>query len=826
MLRNYLKIAFRNLHRSPAHSFINIFGLAVGIACCILIMLFVGNEWSFDRFHTNSDRLYRAWVHEDYGDDEIYFNTVTPLVLAETIESHIPEVEATTRLFNFTNLVKRPVQETSLSQTVSMVDPAFSRMFDFALTGGDPGSVFDIPNSVVITQEIAGQYFGQHNPVQEMLSIRIGETFEDFIVTGIIETPPTNSSIQFDILIPFSNSQKIFSENAHTSWFNVSPETYVLLREHAKIQDVETKLASMMHAVLGERYGEEYLQSDFVYTVGLQPIVDIRFDTGFPAGIAPVSNPVYSYILAAIALMVLLIACVNFMTLSISRYTSRIKEVGIRKTIGAQRRQLMYQFWGEALLMTIFALVSGVIISELMLPTFNMLSQTELTIAFTWDTLGFFAAITLVISLAVGLYPAVILSGFKPIEVFKGRMILSGERSLFRQIMVIFQFTLSIALIAGTLIIGKQLDFVRSKNLGYQKEHVLVVPTDLRAGPGNPLVKVLEDANRLRDRLSSELSGYAQIERISMSSYTPVQQGGWISADFREPDGRKREFHINIVDHGFVETYRIEVVQGRNFSPDIASDERRAILVNQALVNDYGWENPIGRRLPGANFEDHEIIGVVKNFHFESLHMPVAPLVLTINPSIVFSGIDNVGFSGSSNPRISFRIASDNLPSTLSLIEHTWESSADGAPFGFTFVDQAVDAQYRQEERLSQIAGFGSTLAIIIACLGLFGLASLMMVRRTKEIGIRKVLGASVVGIVTQLSKDFLKLVLIGFIIATPIAWYAMNRWLEDFAYRIEITWWVFIIAGGLSLVIAFLTVSFHALRAATSNPVEALRYE
>lgn len=826
MLKNYIKIAFRNLYKQKVHSFINIFGLAVGIACCILIGLYVQNEWSYDKFHSKSDRLYRAWGHEDYGEDEIYFYTVTPLILASTLESNIPEIESTTRFFNISNLVKRPEQTEASSETVSMVDPAFFTMFDFPLVGGNQQSVFDSPGRVVITKDIARQYFGEEDPVQKVLSIRIGDTFEDFTVTGIIQNPPVNSSIQFDILIPFSNSPKIFSENAHTSWFSVSPETYVLLRENTQLEEINPKLTSMMQSVLGERYGDEFLQGDMRYTLGLQPITDIRLNTDMPVGIASVSDPVYSYIMSAIALLILLIACVNFMTLSISRSASRAKEVGIRKTIGAQRQHLMYQFWGEALLMTALALALGVIMTELLLPQFNALSGTELVFTFGMNTLVFMVVTAIFISLIAGIYPALILSGFRPVEVLKGRLKLSGERNFFRQAMVVVQFTLSIALIAGTLIVNRQLDYMRSADLGYQKEQVVVLATDMRAGPDNPLINVLEEATRLKERLSSELGVYPEIERISMSTFTPVQSGGWISADFKESDGRRREFHFNVVDHDFVETYGIRVVQGRDFSAENPSDARRAILVNQELVDDYGWDNPIGRRLPGPNFEDHEIIGVVENFHYESLHTQVDPLVLTINPIPIFRGIDNVSFSTSSSPRISVRLNTENLPATMKNLEGGWAAVAAGTPFDFTFVDQAIDSQYRQEERLSSIVVYGSTLAIVIACMGLFGLASLMIVRRTKEIGVRKVLGASASSIVVLVNREFTRLVAISFVIAVPIAWYAVSQWLQDFAYRIDIGLGVFLLAGLLVLAIAWLTVSYQSFRATRVNPVDSLRSE
>jgi len=826
MLKNYFKIAFRNLFKNKVYSFINIFGLAVGIACCMLIGLYVYNEWSYDEFHSKSDRLYRAWVHEDYGNDEIYFNAVTPVILASTLENNIPEIEETTRFMNFSNLVKRPDQAESVSETITMADPEFFEMFDFEVIRGEAASVKDDPGTVVLSERTARQFFGEEDPIQKSLSIQVGDTFDDFTVVAVTEDPPLNSSIKFNILIPFSNDTKIYNEGALTSWFNVSVETYVLLSENSQMDEIDDKMQSMMVTELGNRYGDELNESGLAYTVGLQPITDIHLNTDIPVGIAPVSDPMYSYILGAVAFLILLIACVNFMTLAISRSTSRAKEVGIRKTIGAVRQHLMLQFWGEALLMTLFALAAGVLLAELLLPHFNALSGTELQLRLTGKIVILFLSGSLVISLIAGIYPALILSGFKPVEVLKGRLNLSGDKNVFRQTMVVFQFTLSIALIAGTLIISKQLDYMRSADLGYQKEQVLVLSTDLNAGPGTPISKTIEDAKLLKERLESELANTSEINSTGLSTFTPIQSGGWISADYRDQNDRKRYFHFNIVDHGFLNTYGINVISGRDFSVSNPSDERRAIVVNQALADDYGWENPIGQRLPGPNFEDHEIIGVVENFHYESLHTEVEPLALTINPAILFSGVDNLGFNSSPTPRISLQFTTQNLPALINQIEESWAAVAAGMPFSYTFVDQAVENQYRQEDRLSQIVFFGSTLAIIIACLGLFGLASLMIVRRTKEIGVRKVLGASSKNIVLLVNKEFTKLVAIAFVIAVPIAWYGMSNWLQDFAYRIELGMGIFLLAGVIVLAVAWLTVSYYSVKAALINPVESLRSE
>ncbi len=822
MIKNYLKVALRNLLKNPVYSFINVFGLAVGIACCLLIMLFVHNEWSYDSFHSKSDRLYRVWVHEDYGNDEIYFNSITPVILAQTLGSNIPDVEMTTRRYVFTNLVKLPEQSEVFSEVVTMVDPTFLEMFDFRLLKGNPETVFDHPGSVLLSENMASQFFGDRNPLYEVISIRIGNTFENFTVTGVIQEPPPNSSIRYNFLIPFSNVARFFSESAQTNWFSVSTETYVLLHEQANKELVKPKLESMMQMVLGDLYGDEFTESGLKYTLGLQPITDIRMNVDIPEGISEVSNPVFSYIMAAIALLILIIAGVNFMTLSISRSASRAKEVGVRKSVGAARYQLMYQYWGEALILTTLAFGISLVLAELLLPHFNLLSGTELSLSFSGQSLLFGVLAVVCISLFSGIYPALVLSGFKPVDVLKGRLSLSADKNYFRQSMVVFQFTLGITLVAATLVISNQLEYMRSTNLGFEKEQIVVLATGLSTGPQRSLMDVLEEANRVKSRIQSEAGSDAGFVQVGMSAFTPVQSAGWIAADFRESGGRKRDFHFNIVDHEFVSLYQIKVLQGRNFQPD----EQRGILVNQALVDDYAWDNPIGQKLPGPGFADHEIIGVVENFHYESLHTSVKPLALTVNPTLIFSGLDNISFTQSPNPRISLRLNTNNLPETMNRIEEIWGKVMPGTPFIYAFVDEAVDMQYLQEDRLSRMVRLGSALAIIIACMGLFGLISLMIVRRTKEIGIRKVLGASVVSIILLLNKEFTKLIAVSFVLATPVGWIVLSQWLQNFAYRIELGIGVFLLAGTAALLIVWITSSWLVTVAAKLNPVNSLRSE
>ena len=807
MLKNYIKIALRSLFKQKMYSFINISGLALGVACCALILLYTTNEWSFDKFHSKSDRIYRAWTLEDYGEGDIYFNTVTPFVLKPTLEQSIPEVEQIARRYVFNDLVKRSESDESFSTSIQAVDPEFFSIFDFQLLRGDSEQLFSGLNEVVLTPELASQYFENEDPLQKTLLIMMGGEFQAFTVTGIIEEPPTNSSIQYELLIPMEKAKTILNPNSLLNWYSVTPETYVLLNDQADLSSVKAKFPAMMQQALGEDYNEGE------YEVGLQPITDIHLNTEFPVGIASVSDPTYSYILGAIALLILIIACVNFMTLSISRSTSRAKEVGIRKTIGAERHHLMYQFWGEALLMTVFSVGLGALISEILLPFFNQLSGTQLSLQLSIDSILLYSGLALFISLIAGIYPALVLSNFKPIEVLKGKLQIKGDKSLFRKGMVVFQFTISIFLIACTLMVNKQLDFLRSKDLGFQKEQVVILQTDLKLGPQMGLSRITQESAR------------SNFMDLASSIYTPAQQG-WIGVDFKDADQQTRRMNINFVDADYLNMMGIEVLAGRSFSDEITSDERRAIIVNQALVDDYGWENAIGKKLPGSNFEDHEIIGVVENFNYQSLRTAVEPLALSINPSLLLSGIANIGFFNSPSPRISLKISSDNIPQTIRELEQIWAAVSPGAPFDFQFLDSSIDSQYRQEERLQKIAISGSALAIIIACLGLFGLASLMISRRVKEIGIRKVLGASAASITLLVNKEFTILVLVSILLAVPMAWYAIGVWLDDFAYKADIGFWTFLLAGAIAISISWITISIQSIKAAQVNPVKSLKSE
>ena len=803
MLSNYFKTAFRTLRRRPGYAAINVVGLAIGIACCLLMGLYVENEWSYDRFHEKSERIYRAYVEEDTGDRQ-FTNTATPIPLGPELETSFPEVEETVRLNTFGGRVQRGSRQ--FNERIHLADAPFFEVFDFPLVKGDPASALDRPGSVVLTRETAERYFGDADPVGKTLSIRLGGEVQDFTVTGVAEAPPSASSIQFDVVLPSSHLQDLFDEQTRSHWFQVFGETYALLEEDVSAEALEAKLPSMVKRVLGSEYEEGRL------VVGLQPITGIHMNTDLPAGLEPTSDPSYSYILAAIALFVLLIACANFMTLSIGRSAERAKEVGMRKALGARREQLMGQFWGEALLLTSAAAFLGTVLARLALPFFNDLAGQELVLALDGATLGLLAGVVAFVGLVAGSYPALYLSGFDPAAVLKGTLQVKGDKSLFRRGLVVVQFALSIFLVAGTLVMARQLQFLQTKNLGFDKEQVVMMSTTGGFSEGFQTAELLKQ----------ELRGAPGVAGVTASAFA-FGDPGWATIGYDAEDGAYREFEANFVQPGYIETMGMKMKAGRAFSAPSA-DTTRGIVVNEALAEEYGWENPLGKRLSDAF--DHEIIGVVENFNYASLRSEVGPLVLTTNPNQTLRGGTNVEFASSPDPEIVVRVRGEGVQQALSRIEHTWKQVAPDQPFSFTFLDEAVGRQYRTEERLRRIVTAAAGLSIFIACLGLFGLAALAAVRRRKEIGVRKVLGAKTLGLVGLLAKDFAKLVGVAFLLAAPAVYFTAQRWLTGFAYHMDVGLGTLLAAGAGAMLVALLTVSYHALKAARLNPARALRDE
>lgn len=816
MLKNYLKIAFRTLWRSKVHSVINIAGLSLGIAVCILIVLFVKDEWTFDAFHKKADRIYRAYVKEDYGKDQQFFNTVTPFPLGPTLLENVPEVEAQVRINRIGSQVK--VNDNQFSEQVTIAGQDFFEVFDFELMEGDK-DVLRQANHVVLTERYAEKYFGKEDPLNKIITIELNETAEAFTVKAVVEDIPTNSSITFDVLISDLNYPKLYNDRVlNSAWFNITPETYVLLQEGTDQVQVEAKFPSVFRSKLGE---EAYTESK--YTVGLQPMRSIHLDMSFPEGMAPVSNPRYSYILSAVALLILLVACINFVTLSIGRSLKRAKEVGIRKVAGAMRSQLIAQFIGEAVIVTIFSLALGFLLAFLFLPTFNQMAAKSLSIGFNVFTLMVAGSLVLIIGLIAGSYPAFILSNFKPITILKGSIHGVSSKQGLRKVLVGVQLVLSVFLISSTLIMRKQLEFLQNKNLGYNREQLAVVPLNVPRGG-----RMIERINLGFEKVNvfkQEMSGIPDIAGICGSSHD-FGNGSWMNIGYTDDNGSYRTFHLNTVEPDYFSVLKIEFVAGRSFDKNNSSDVRRAIVVNEAFVKEMGWSDPIGQRIPGKNFPDHEVIGVVKDFNYESLYTRVDPLVMVLDPTILAPGIENIMVDNSPMPKLFLRLKPGNMMATIDQVKSVWDKLTGGEEFVFNFVDEQLAQQYAREQNLGKIIRIATLLAILIGSLGLYGLASLAMQGRVKEIGIRKVLGATERSLLLLLSKDYVLLVVVSLLISVPITWIVMRDWLAGFEYRVNIGVGVFLLSGCVALGIALLTISYQALRTAWTQPAETLKYE
>jgi putative ABC transport system permease protein len=814
MFKNYLKVALRNLWGYKTYSSINIFGLAIGIACCILIFLYVQHELQHDRFHENAHDIFRIMIQENAANGERKLTTLFPTSFAEAVKKELPAVKrATSYIASRTRITH---ENRSFDAQCGLVNTDFLQMFLFPLLAGDPASVLSQPNNLVISKSLADKIFGA-SP-KDYAEIR-GKILnlpytrdKDFVVTGVMRDVPNTSSLQFEFLIP------LMEETHQYFWVDMDwggeATVYLQLAEGWNVKALEAALPPFMEKHLGpqvERSGRTDLTNRNireVFQLRLQPLTDIYLNSEVGSHYTARGNAFYSYILAGIALIVLLIACINFMTLSIGRSVSRVKEVGVRKVLGAQRQQLMRQFWGEALLLTLLAAVLGIGLAELFLPVFNYLADRELFISYFGNLQAILVllGIIAVTGLLAGSYPAAVLSHFHPVTVFQGRVGITG-RQRFTRGLVVVQYALAIAFMIGTGVMLQQLHYMREKALGYDKEQLAVVS--------------LTGEEEISERLKNKLSQYPQV--ISTAASDRSFTSGWQSRGIKKDDGEWETVRIIRIDSDYLQTLGIDLIVGRNFSETFATDTMQSVIVNETLVKTFGWQNPIGERLQGLATREGQqppaIVGVVKDFHIDALRYAIQPLVLTISPD--YGGLHH----------LFVRIRPDDIPGTITLLREAWKTVVPDEPFQFSFLDENLNRQYRNEERWSRIVAYAAIFAIVISCMGLLGLASLAVNRRTKEIGIRKVFGASIKNIVALLSKDFARLMILADLIAWPVAYYVVNRWLENFAYRSPDLvgargWWVFALAGGLALVIALLTVGTQAIKAALANPVEALRYE
>ncbi len=806
MFNNYLKIALRNIFKHKGYSLINIIGLAIGIACCLLILLYVNDELSYDRYHENVDRIYRVIEEvrlEGVGEE----SSSMPFPTGDTLPMEYPDVvEASVRFFNF-QLPSMSVQYGRSDEKLFnesrffFADAAVFQIFSFEMIKGDPKTALEEPNTIVITEAMAEKYFEEEDPIGKTLRWQNGVNLN---VTGVLKNIPPNSHFQFDFLASFETLRRLFGGNLPQGWYWNPCWTYILLKEGASPDALQAQFPALV-----QKYFPDSIKDKVV--IKLQPLKDIHLFSHLDYEINPNSDISYIYIFSAIAVFVLLIACINFMNLATARSANRGREVGMRKVLGAYRSQLIRQFLGESMILCVIAALLAVFIVEIVLPAFNAFSGKALSTDYFTDgrLLAGLGLITLTVGFFSGIYPAFFLSGFDPVKVMKGTLERGGKSSGFRKVLVVVQFAISIVLIIGTIICFQQLNYLRNSGLGFNKDQVVMLPAY-----GTAPARWYE---RFRDRILQDphIANVAAVEDVLGAKY---QTGSFIPEGTSESN--MQQIPLLVVTHDFIETFDMEMVSGRSFSKEFPTDITEGIIINESASKRFGWspEEALGKRLRQQNGLMLRVVGVVKDFNYASLSQPITPFVLEMPRN-----------AGQMNGRVRYvaiKTSTANFQQTIGFLKSTWEEVVPNRSFDFFFLDDELDKQYNSEEQMGRVFGVFTILAIVIACLGLFALASFTTELRTREIGIRKVLGAQVSGIVMLLSKEFAKWVLIANVIAWPVAYYVMESWLDSFAYRTFIGIQTFIVATVLAFVIAILTVSFQAIKAALSDPVKSLRHQ
>lgn len=791
MIKNYFLIALRNLKKYKIYATINILGLAVGITACSLIYLYVQDELSFDRFHRQADRIARASMTWKFDETELPSAAATTIV-GPLLERALPEVLTHTRLYNSGLTLVKTEDEPFEERGFLYADSTFFEIFSFDLIQGNPQQALTQPRSIVFTREMAEKYYGDNWTEVGIINkiVRINDQ-EDYQITGVVENTPTNSQIQFNFLASFSSLRVAKQPN----WDNSAYYTYLLLQEGTDIKTLDHKMPQLLENEFGE--------NDPV-ALHIDPLTSVYLHSSTSSSIGPNSDIKYIYLFGAIGFFILLIACINYMNLATARSIERAKEVGLRKVFGAIRSQLMGQFLGESILLTFLALVLAVLLILGTLPAFNSLTgkhlffnpinHPSLIIVLVMVGIG--------VSLLAGSYPAIALSGFKPVTVLRGKFRNSGSGNFIRKGLVVFQFCISIILLVGTVIVYRQLNYIQDKKLGYEQEHIVSLALDNQLKP-----KIEEIRNAL-----SEVTGVLSSGGVSQ---TPGSVR-WEST-FSKPGQPERSLMVTLKgDDGLISTLGLELIAGNNLSGIHQQTEEYQYLINEKAAKFWGWEKEeaIGKNLTIWNSQMGTVKGVLKDFNFASLHDEVKPLIVFVNKSSSF------------NNRLLVKIDGKRVKETLAAIESVWKERAGHRPFSYNFLDEQFGMIYESEQKLSQILTVFTVLAIFIACMGLFGLASFTAVLKAKEIGIRKVLGASVAHIVLLFSNSYTQLILIAIAIATPITYWAMSQWLSNFAYRIDMDIWPFIGAGFTALLIAWLTVAYQSIKAAIADPIESLREE
>lgn len=810
--------------RNKASSIINVSGLSIGIACALLIGIFIQNELSYDRFHRDADRIYQVILNGNMNGQEFWAGNTPPPVGAALFHD-IPEIETYTRFYKPNDIVVRYEENGSIEKyftekNVLAVDSNFLEVFSFEIMEGDAATALLKPGSVVITRDMAKKYFGEGRAIGKTLLMN--QNKKPFIVTAVVNNVPAQSSIRFDFLAPVADFPVV--KQFSWSWVWQQMICYVKLKKNVandnkSIHQLEAKFPAVirMQAANGfRRIGrpfDEFIKSGGKWDFHLLPLADIHLSSSEISipWLHHLSNIKYIYIFGSIALFIILLACVNFTNLSTARAASRAKEVGIRKVTGSTKSQLVRQFLSEAFLYSLISALLSVVLVLLLIKNFSSVIDESISFqsAFTKEILLSLIIMTVAVALLAGIYPAFYLTSFKPVAVLKGNSFVTKSRKnlLIRNGLVVFQFAISTIMIVGTLVVLQQLKFFRNTDLGFSKENVVVISGTNRLGASE-------------ETFRQAISQVPGVERAAIS--TSIPSGSAFGDSYQpEPENVQTAKEISLfsfmVNDDFIPTLNMKLVQGRNFSKEF--NDSASVILNEEAVRQIGWKQPVGKWLdyPGGDMTRFKVIAVVRNFNVESLQAPMSAFALFHTSSKTY----DLGVS-----HIVARIRSDDLNKTVEQLESKWKGFVSGEPFDYNFLDAQFDAQYRSEIRLGTIFSLFAALSVFIACMGLFGLCAYVAERRTKEIGIRKVLGASVQSVVMLISKDFLKLTLIATLIAFPVAWWMMNKWLEDFAYRIDIKWTVFLVAGLSTLLIAMVTISFQAIKAAIANPVKNLRTE
>ncbi|MDB5211732.1 MAG: hypothetical protein JWQ30_2559 [Sediminibacterium sp.] len=800
MIQNYFKIAWRNISKNKIFSAINIFGLAVGFTCCLLIALFIRNEISFDKFHTHAASIYRLTSIPKATNGTAAELAVTPSPWAPRMKQDYPEIKEFARLLKSDKTsITTPSKENYYESDILFADSTFFNVFSFSLLNGDSKHALDRPNTIVLAKETARKYFGNTDPVGKTLvtTTPFGPAF-NLEITGVVDEAPANSHFKFKGLISMRTLGDISN-----MWQYHMFTTYFVLASGVGKNDLESKFKDF-----NTKYIANNSNADGPQEIHLQALTDIHFHSQMTGEIGVNSSDTYVYLFSAIAFFVLVIACLNFINLSTVQSLKRAKETGLRKVIGAGRMQLVKQFLGESVLITLLAFIFSLMLAFLFLPVFNRLADRALQLDLIRDyrLIVSFFVLAIVIGIISGIYPAYIQSSFKPVDVLKNQHIKLSGGNLLRKSLVTFQFVISIGLMAGTLLVYKQLQFIKNKDLGFNKDgtFIISVPT------GTDGTKI--------ETFKNVLLQHQGIVAGAAASTLPGTQIP-INLTHTGTSEKDKSMQMLFVDHDFIKATQMQVIAGRSFSKQFATDSAEGFILNRAAVAGSGWKTPqeaIGKTFqwknPNAILKNGKVVGVVEDFNITPLKSSVQPLVMHILPRRF--------------QYLYVRYKDIAISDVVALSTKEFKSSFPNLPFEYTFLDERINSLYAAETKLGTIFGYFAGLAILLACLGILGLSVYATQRRTKEIGIRKILGASIAGICKELSKEFLKPVLIASIIASPVAWWGMHKWLEGFAYKAAISWWIFAIAGMTGILIALLTVSFHAIKAATANPVKSLRTE